>query len=193
MRGDWLLRTDPAQQSFVDLNGNGLQDSEEEIGQVVVAGDGQVTFDQTIIKHGARKVRRLYHNRVIVGFAGATADAFTLFDRFDQKLEQYSGNLLRAAVELTKDWRTDRVLRHLEALMIAVSREDFLVISGNGDVIEPENGVSAIGSGGPYALAAARALMEHTKLDARQVVEDAMKIAAEICIYTNKEITIEEL
>src|SRR5512145_3125843 len=134
--------------------------------KITVAGDGQVTLDTTVMKHGARKVRRLYHNRVIVGFAGATADAFTLFDRFDQKLEQYKGNLLRAAVELTKDWRTDRVLRHLEALMIAVSREDFLVISGNGDVIESDDNVAAIGSGGPYAQAAARALVKHSDLDA---------------------------
>ncbi|HPC74542.1 MAG TPA: ATP-dependent protease subunit HslV, partial [Syntrophales bacterium] len=126
-------------------------------GKVTVAGDGQVTLDNTVLKHSARKVRRLYHNQVIVGFAGATADAFTLFDRFDQKLDQYNGNLLRAAVELTKDWRTDRVLRHLEALMVAVSRDHFLIISGNGDVIESDDNVAAIGSGGPYALAAARA------------------------------------
>jgi ATP-dependent HslUV protease subunit HslV len=135
-------------------------------GKVCVAGDGQVTLDTTIIKHGAKKVRRLYHNEVIVGFAGATADAFTLFDRFDQKLEQYNGNLVRAAVELTKDWRTDRILRHLEALMIAVSRDSFLLISGNGDVIESDDNVTAIGSGGPYALAAARALIKYSDLEA---------------------------
>ena len=162
-------------------------------GKVTVAGDGQVTYDVTVLKHGARKVRRLYNDQVIVGFAGATADAFTLFDRFDQKLEQYNGNLLRASVELTKDWRTDRVLRHLEALMIAVSREHFLIISGNGDVIESDDEVMAIGSGGPYALAAARALTRHSDLSSAEIASAAMKIAAEICIYTNDRITIEEL
>lgn len=161
--------------------------------KVVVAGDGQVTFDQTIIKHGARKVRRLFHNRVIVGFAGATADAFTLFDRFDQKLEQFNGNLLRAAVELTKDWRTDRVLRHLEALMIAVSRNDFLVISGNGDVIESDDDVAAIGSGGPYAQAAARALVKHSDLDTAEIARESLRIASELCIYTNDRVTLEEI
>jgi ATP-dependent HslUV protease subunit HslV len=162
-------------------------------GKVTIAGDGQVTFDVTIMKHGARKVRRLYHNKVIVGFAGTTADAFTLFERFDQKLEQYSGNLLRAAVELTKDWRTDRVLRHLEALMIAVSRDNFLMISGNGDVIESDDEVMAIGSGAPYALAAARALVRHSDLSATDIAREAVKIASEICIYTNDNITVEEL
>ena len=161
--------------------------------KVTVAGDGQVTLDTTILKHGARKVRRLYNNEVIVGFAGATADAFTLFDRFDQKLEQYNGNLLRAAVELTKDWRTDRVLRHLEALMIAVSRDYSLIISGNGDVIESDDDVMAIGSGGPYAQAAARALVRHTNLSSTEIAQEAMKIAAEVCIYTNDHITLEEL
>ncbi|MEN6374518.1 MAG: ATP-dependent protease subunit HslV [Smithella sp.] len=161
--------------------------------KVTVAGDGQVTLDTTILKHGARKVRRLYNNEVIVGFAGATADAFTLFDRFDQKLEQYNGNLLRAAVELTKDWRTDRVLRHLEALMIAVSRDYSLIISGNGDVIESDDDVMAIGSGGPYAQAAARALVRHTNLSSTEIAQEAMKIAAEVCIYTNDRITLEEL
>jgi ATP-dependent HslUV protease subunit HslV len=162
-------------------------------GKVTVAGDGQVTLDTTVMKHGARKVRRLYHNQVIVGFAGATADAFTLFDRFDQKLEQYKGNLLRAAVELTKDWRTDRVLRHLEALMIAVSRDSFLIISGNGDVIESDDNVMAIGSGGPFALAAARALVRYSDLTATEIARESIKIASEICIYTNDRITIEEL
>ena len=162
-------------------------------GKVAVAGDGQVTLDTTIMKHSARKVRRLFNNQVIVGFAGATADAFTLFDRFDQKLEQYNGNLLRAAVELTKDWRTDRVLRHLEALMIAVNRDYSLIISGNGDVVESDDGVLAIGSGGPFAMAAARALMRHSDLDARSITEEAMKIAAGICVYTNENITVEEL
>jgi len=162
-------------------------------GKVTVAGDGQVTLDVSILKHGARKVRRLYHNKVIVGFAGATADAFTLFERFDQKLEQYNGNLLRAAVELAKDWRTDRVLRHLEALMIAVSRENSLIVSGNGDVVESDDEVMAVGSGGPYALAAARALIKYSDLDATEIAKEAMKIAADICIYTNDRITVEEL
>lgn len=162
-------------------------------GRVAVAGDGQVTIDTTVMKHKARKVRRLYNNQVIVGFAGATADAFTLFDRFDQKLEQYRGNLLRAAVELTKDWRTDRVLRHLEALMIAVSRDAFLMISGNGDVIESDDEVMAIGSGGPYALAAARALVRHSDLSADDIALEAMRIASEICIYTNGNITLENI
>ncbi len=160
---------------------------------VTVAGDGQVTLDTTILKHGARKVRRLYNDEVIVGFAGATADAFTLFDRFDQKLEQFNGNLLRAAVELTKDWRTDRVLRHLEALMIAVSREHSLIISGIGDVIESDDDVMAIGSGGAYALAAARALVRHSSLNATEIAKESMKIASEICIYTNDHITLEEM
>jgi len=162
-------------------------------GNISVAGDGQVTLETTILKHGARKVRRLYNNEVIVGFAGATADAFTLFDRFDQKLEQYNGNLLRAAVELTKDWRTDRVLRHLEALMIAVNKDYSLIISGNGDVIEADDDVMAIGSGGPYALTAARALLRHSNLSATEIAKEAMKLAAEICIYTNDRITIEEI
>jgi ATP-dependent HslUV protease subunit HslV len=162
-------------------------------GKITVAGDGQVTLDTTILKHGARKVRRLYNDEVIVGFAGATADAFTLFERFDQKLEQYNGNLLRAAVELTKDWRTDRVLRHLEALMIAVNKDYSLIISGNGDVIEADDEVMAIGSGGPYALTAARALLRHSDLTATEIAREAMKIAAEICIYTNDHITIEEI
>lgn len=162
-------------------------------GRVTVAGDGQVTLDTTILKHGARKVRRLYNNEVIVGFAGATADAFTLFERFDQKLEQYNGNLLRAAVELTKDWRTDRVLRHLEALMIAVNKDNALIISGNGDVIEADDDVMAIGSGGPFALTAARALLRHSTLSSTDIAREAMKIASEVCIYTNDHITIEEI
>ncbi|MGV8080780.1 MAG: ATP-dependent protease subunit HslV [Syntrophales bacterium] len=162
--------------------------------KVVVAGDGQVTVDMTVMKHGARKVRRLYHDEVVVGFAGATADAFTLFERFNQKLEQFNGNLLRAAVELTKDWRTDRVLRHLEALMIAVSRDAFLMISGNGDVIESDDEVMAIGSGGPYALAAARAMVRHAPdLDAAEIARESVRIASEICIYTNDRIIVEEL
>ncbi len=162
-------------------------------GKITVAGDGQVTMDTTILKHGARKVRRLYNNEVIVGFAGATADAFTLFDRFDQKLEQYNGNLLRAAVELTKDWRTDRVLRHLEALMIAVNKDNSLIISGNGDVIEADDDVMAIGSGGTYALTAARALLRHSNLTASEIAREAMRLASEVCIYTNDHITVEEI
>jgi ATP-dependent HslUV protease subunit HslV len=162
-------------------------------GKVTVAGDGQVTLDITVMKHGAKKVRRLYNKKVIVGFAGATADAFTLFDRFDQKLEQHNGNLLRAAVELTKDWRTDRILRHLEALMIAVSEKHFMIISGNGDVIESDDNVMAIGTGGPYALAAARALVRYSDLSATEIAMEAMKIASDICIYTNDKITFEEL
>ncbi|MGQ9637907.1 MAG: ATP-dependent protease subunit HslV [Thermodesulfobacteriota bacterium] len=162
-------------------------------GKTVMAGDGQVTLEQTIMKHTARKVRKIYQDRVLAGFAGATADAFTLFTKFEEKLEQYNGNLLRAAVELAKDWRTDRILRRLEALLIVADREHSLIISGNGDVIEPEDGVTAIGSGGPYAHAAARALIKHSTLDARTIAEEAMKIAASICIYTNNQIIIEEL
>ena len=162
-------------------------------GQVVVAGDGQVTMGDTVIKRRARKVRRLYQNKVIAGFAGTTADAFTLFERFEAKLEQYNGNLRRAAVELAKDWRTDKILRRLEALLAAVDREYSLVISGTGDVIEPDDGLLGIGSGGPYALAAARALVKHTELDARQIAEAAMEITAGLCVYTNQEFVFEEL
>jgi ATP-dependent HslUV protease subunit HslV len=162
-------------------------------GKTAIAGDGQVTVGTTVMKHNAKKVRKLYNDKILAGFAGATADAFTLFEKFEAKLEQYRGNITRAAVELAKDWRTDRVLRRLEALMIVADAERSFILSGNGDVIEPENGIAAIGSGGPYALAAARALAGHTNFDARKIVEEAMKIAAEICIYTNKEISIEEL
>jgi len=161
--------------------------------QVVVAGDGQVTVGDTVLKHHARKVRRLYQGKVIAGFAGTTADAFTLFERFEAKLEQYSGNLRRAAVELAKDWRTDRMLRRLEALLAAVDQDSSLVISGNGDVIEPDDGILAIGSGGPQALAAARALARNTDLSARQIAEAAMEITAEICVYTNNHFVFEEL
>jgi ATP-dependent HslUV protease subunit HslV len=161
--------------------------------QVVVAGDGQVTMGDMVLKHQARKVRRLFEGKVIAGFAGATADAFTLFERFEAKLEQYGGNLRRAAVELAKDWRTDRMLRRLEALLAAVDQDSSLVISGNGDVIEPDDGILAIGSGGPQALAAARALARHTDLSARQIAEAAMKITAEICVYTNDHFAFEEL
>ena len=160
---------------------------------VVVAGDGQVTMGDTVLKHRARKVRRLFGGKIIAGFAGSTADAFTLFERFEAKLEQYGGNLRRAAVELAKDWRTDRMLRRLEALLAAVDQENSLVISGNGDVIEPDDGLLAIGSGGPQALAAARALAKHTNLSAREIAEAAMKITAEICVYTNDHFVFEEL
>jgi ATP-dependent HslUV protease subunit HslV len=162
-------------------------------GSVVVAGDGQVTLGQTVVKHNANKVRRLYQNRVLAGFAGAGADAITLFERFEQKLEKVNGNLRRAAVELAKDWRTDRMLRRLEALIIVADTDALLIVSGTGDVIEPEDGVAAIGSGGNYALAAARALVGHSTLDARAIVEAAMRIAAAICVYTNDHLTIEEL
>jgi ATP-dependent HslUV protease subunit HslV len=162
-------------------------------GKTAIAGDGQVTIGATVMKHNAKKIRKMYNDKILAGFAGATADAFTLFEKFESKLEQYRGNLTRAAVELAKDWRTDKILRRLEALMIIADQERSFILSGNGDVIEPENGVAAIGSGGVYALAAARALMEHTQLDAKKIVEEAMKISADICIYTNKEITIEEL
>jgi len=162
-------------------------------GRVVVAGDGQVSLGNTVIKHNARKVRRLYHDQVICGFAGATADAFTLFDKFEAKLEQYNGNLMRSAVELTKEWRTDRMLRRLEAMLIAVDNEHSLLISGTGDVIEPDTGVLAIGSGGPYAQAAALALVQKSQLEAAEICQTAMEIAGSICIYTNQEIILETL
>ena len=162
-------------------------------GQVVIGGDGQVSFNSTILKGNARKVRRLYHEKVLAGFAGGTADAFTLFERFEGKLEKHQGHLTRAAVELAKDWRTDRMLRRLEALLSVADDTTSLVISGNGDVIEPEHDVIAIGSGGSFAEAAARALMENTELDARTVCEKALGIAASICVYTNDQFTIEIL
>jgi len=161
--------------------------------KVVIAGDGQVSLEQVVMKHTARKVRKIYNDNVLAGFAGATADAFTLFEKFEGKLEQYRGNLLRSAVELAKDWRTDKILRRLEALLIVADKDQSLIISGNGDVIEPDDGVVAIGSGGAYALAAARALVKHSDLDARAIAEEAMRIAASICVYTNNEIVIEEL
>jgi ATP-dependent HslUV protease subunit HslV len=160
---------------------------------VVMAGDGQVTLGQAIMKRGARKVRRLRNGQVLAGFAGASADAFTLFDKFEGKLEQYNGNLTRAAVELAKDWRSDRVLRRLEALLLAAGRDGMLVISGSGDVIEPDEPVIAIGSGGNYALAAARALIAHSDLDARSIAAESMRIASDICVYTNDQVSIEEL
>ena len=161
--------------------------------QVVVAADGQVTMGETVIKHGANKLRRMHGGKVIAGFAGATADAFTLFERFEGKLEKHHGNLTRAAVELAKDWRTDRSLRRLEALLTVADRQTSLIISGTGDVIEPENSLMAIGSGGAFAQAAARALLEHSELGAREIVEKALGIAADICIYTNHNLTLEEL
>ncbi len=162
-------------------------------GQVVIGGDGQVSMGNTVMKGNARKVRRLFQERVIAGFAGGTADAFTLFERFEGQLEKYHGNLTRAAVELAKDWRSDRALRRLEALLLVADKENTLVISGNGDVIEPEHDVIAIGSGGPFAQAAALALLRHSELGAREIVEQALGIAGDICVYTNHQLTIEEL
>lgn len=162
-------------------------------GKVVIGGDGQVSLGNTVMKGNARKVRRLYKDKVIAGFAGGTADAFTLFERFERKLEMHQGNLTRAAVELAKDWRTDKMLRRLEALLAVADHSASLIITGNGDVIEPEEGLIAIGSGGPFAQSAARALMDNTKLSARKIVEKGLNIAADICIYTNHNLTIEEL
>jgi ATP-dependent HslUV protease subunit HslV len=162
-------------------------------GAVVIASDGQVTMSNTILKHNATKVRKMYEDKVLAGFAGATADAFTLFEKFEQKIEAYRGNIKRSAVELAKDWRTDKILRRLEALLMVTDRDHTFIISGNGDVIEPETGIAAIGSGGPFAQAAARALLENTELDARGIVERSMRIASDICIYTNENITIEAL
>ncbi len=162
-------------------------------GKVVIGGDGQVSLGNTVMKGNARKVRRLYRDQVIAGFAGGTADAFTLFERFEAKLEKHQGHLVRAAVELAKDWRTDRALRRLEALLAVANKDASLIITGNGDVIEPEEGLIAIGSGGPFAQAAATALLRHSELSAREIVESALGIAGEICIYTNQNKTIEEL
>ena len=162
-------------------------------GRVVVVGDGQVSLGQTVMKHSAKKVRKIYQDRVIAGFAGATADAFTLFEKFEAKLEQYNGNLRRGAVELAKDWRTDRILRRLEALLVVADSEELLVISGVGDVVEPDDGLIAIGSGGNFALAAARVLVKHSQLDARAIAVESMKAAAAICVYTNEQLTVEEL
>lgn len=162
-------------------------------GEVAIGGDGQVTFGNSILKQKANKTRKLYKDKVLAGFSGTTADAFTLFERFEAKLEQHHGNLLRSAVELAKDWRTDRMLRKLEALLIVVDKEHSLIVSGNGDVVEPDDGIIAIGSGGSFALAAARALVKHSDLDIKTIVEESMKIASEICIYTNDNIIIEEL
>jgi ATP-dependent HslUV protease subunit HslV len=162
-------------------------------GKVAIAGDGQVTIGNTVLKHNAKKIRRMFEDKVIAGFSGATADALTLFEKFEGKLESYRGNITRAAVELAKDWRTDKVLRRLEALLIVADYEHTFIVSGTGDVIEPEGGVAAIGSGGPYAQASAKALYENTSLSAREIVEKSMRITSDICIYTNDKITIEEL
>ena len=162
-------------------------------GKVVMAGDGQVTLGQEVLKASAKKLRRLYSDKILAGFAGSTADAFALFSRFEAKLEQHNGNLPRSVVELAKEWRTDRVLRHLEALLLVADPQSTFIVSGNGDVIEPDSDVAAIGSGGPFAKAAATALIENTKLGAKEIAEKAMKIAGEICIYTNESISYEEL
>jgi ATP-dependent HslUV protease subunit HslV len=161
--------------------------------KVALAGDGQVTLGDTIIKHTAKKIRRLYNDKILAGFAGSSADSFALFSRFEAKLEQFHGNLSRAAVELAKDWRTDRSLRHLEAVMIVADDKNTFLIAGNGDLIEPDDGIIAIGSGGAYALAAARALVKYTSLSAKQIAEEAMQIAGRICIYTNDSVSVEEL
>jgi len=162
-------------------------------GKIALGGDGQVTLGNIVVKATARKVRRLYHDRILAGFAGGTADAFTLFERFESKLDKHQGNLLRSAVELAKDWRTDRVLRRLEAMLAVADRESSLIITGMGDVIEPESGLIAIGSGGPYAQSAARALLENTQLDAENIVRKALSIAADLCIYTNHQVVVETL
>jgi ATP-dependent HslUV protease subunit HslV len=161
--------------------------------RAVMAGDGQVTFGQTVMKHRARKIRKLYHDRILAGFAGSDADSFALFSRFESKLEQYRGQLERSSVELAKDWRTDRALRRLEAMLVVMDREQLFLLSGTGDLIEPDDGMVGIGSGGPFAVAAARALARHSALDARAIAEEAMGIAAGICIYTNANIVVEEL
>jgi len=158
-----------------------------------MAGDGQVTFGATVVKQGARKIRRLYNDRILAGFAGSAADSFALFSRFESKLEQYRGNLERSAVELAKDWRADRVLRRLEAMLVVLDRQSTFLLSGTGDLIEPDDGILGIGSGGPYAVAAARALVSHTTLDARTIAEKSMVIAASICVYTNSNIIVEEI
>ncbi|HGY56608.1 MAG TPA: ATP-dependent protease subunit HslV [Caldithrix abyssi] len=162
-------------------------------GQVAIAGDGQVTMGNTIMKHSAVKLRRLYNNRIIAGFAGAAADAFTLFERFEEKLERYSGNLPKSSVELAKDWRSDRYLRRLEALLVVMDKENVFIISGTGDIIEPDDGIAAIGSGGPYALAAARSLIKYSRLSSAEIAKEALQTAADICIYTNSNIRVEVL
>ena len=188
------VKTNPNKESQVEMEYHGTTIiAVRHQGKAAVAGDGQVTLDKIVVKHHARKVRRIYNDKIIVGFAGATADALNLSERLEEKLERYNGNLTRAAVELARDWRTDKYLRRLEAIMVAVDNECIYLISGNGDVIEPDEGIVAIGSGGVAAQAAATALIANTDLDARSIVEKAMKIAASICIYTNDTITIEEI
>lgn len=162
-------------------------------GKVAIGGDGQVSMGNTIVKKTARKLRTMLDSKVIAGFAGSTADSLTLFEKFEAKLEQYNGNLLRAAVEMAKDWRTDKVLRRLEALLVVADKERTLLVSGNGDVVEPDDGIAAVGSGGPYALAAARAMILHSKLSAKEIVDESIKIASNICVFTNDQIIIEEL
>jgi len=162
-------------------------------GLLAMGGDGQVTMGESVVKQKARKIRRLYNEKILAGFAGSTADALSLFSRFEQKLEEYHGNLSRSVVELAKDWRTDRALRHLEALLLVADTKQTYLVSGTGDVIEPDDGIVAIGSGGPYALAAARALLKHTQLGAREIVQEAMQLAGQMCIFTNDQVTIEEL
>ena len=161
--------------------------------RVALGGDGQVTLGQIVLKHNAKKIRKMYNNNVLAGFAGATADAFTLFEKFEAKIETYRGNITRSAVELAKEWRTDKILRRLEALLVVADKEHSFIISGTGDVLEPEDGIAAIGSGGPYAHSAAKALLEHTQLEPKRIVEEAMKITSKICIYTNESINVEEL
>ncbi|HCN20320.1 MAG: HslU--HslV peptidase proteolytic subunit [Planctomycetes bacterium RIFCSPHIGHO2_02_FULL_50_42] len=162
-------------------------------GVVAIGGDGQVSMANTILKHDAKKIRRLYHDKVIVGFAGATADAFALMERFDAKLEEFQGNVLKSAYELAKDWRTDRILRRLESLLVVVDKNTSLLISGSGDIIEPSDGIIGVGSGGPYAIAAARALLNNTDLTAKEIVQKALETAADICVFTNKNLVIEEI
>jgi ATP-dependent HslUV protease subunit HslV len=162
-------------------------------GHLAMGGDGQVTMGESIVKTKAKKIRRLYNDKIVAGFAGSTADALSLFSRFEQKLDEFHGNLSRSVVELAKDWRTDRALRHLEALLLVGDNKSTYLVSGNGDVIEPDDGIVAIGSGGPYALAAARALAKHTQMSAREIVQEAMHLAGEICIFTNEQVVIEEL
>ena len=162
-------------------------------GQTALAGDGQVTLGSTVMKHSALKIRRLYNDSILAGFAGAAADAFTLFERFEEKLKRYSGNMPKSAVELAKDWRSDKYLRRLEALLVVIDKENIFIISGTGEIIEPDDGIAAIGSGGPYALAAARSLVKFSDLDAKGIAEEALKTAANICVYTNSNIKVEEL
>jgi ATP-dependent HslUV protease subunit HslV len=179
-----MLITDIKSTTVIGLSRNG---------QAAMGSDGQVTMNNSIVKHSAKKIRRLYNDGVLAGFAGATADAFTLFERFEEKLEQYHGNLSRAAVELAKDWRTNKYLRQLEALLAVMDKEKSLIISGTGDVIEPDDGIVAVGSGGNFAIAAARMLLKHTNLSAKEIVREALETAADICIYTNRNIVVEEL